>query len=287
MMPDAEDRPRRLRGNRSLGSRDRTPDVAGLAISVLAHLAVIALYPFFTGSDSPSSLSSPSLPVTPEPGGTQVVRIVEVATPAPGDPVNPLEIDDPADPDIVPDVPEIEGEGFRLPERYRSAGERLRVGRGDPRLWQPLPPELVEPTREQILRVQLLAEIASMHDSAVAEAERERRALDWTRTDEDGNRWGVSPGRIHLGKFSVPLPFGFGPPPDYSGDQAEMAFRLNDIDRAAGTRALRQSWKERSEVMRQRREEERKAAEEREQGTEGKPPPPVKPDTTSARRNRG
>lgn len=139
---------------------------------------------------------------------------------------------------------------------------------------------MTEPTPEEVARLLLLTALESMNDSAMIEAERAQRFTDWTYTDDDGGRWGVSPGRLHLGDLSIPLPFGFGPPPDYNGDQARRAFEFLDIDRAAGTRAVRESWKERLDAMRERRERQR--AEEQGEGGEGRPV--ARPDTTGVRR---
>lgn len=264
----------------------RRPLVAGLALSALGHLLALVAYSFATGP-APGEPIPSARPQTAAPAGTQVVRIVEIGTSPSGDPEDPVEIDDPDPPAVVPEVPVLEGDQpeWTMP-RYRSVAERLRSRPGDARLWMPVDPALVELTAHEILELEIKIALEAMHDSAVAQAERTRAALDWTRTDEDGNKWGVSPGRIHLGKITVPLPFGFGLPPDYSGERAEMAFRIADIDRAAGSVAARRSWKERAEIMRRRREERRKAEEE--QADDKQAQAQVKPDTVpgAPRRNR-
>lgn len=263
-----------------LGGRNRVPYGVGFLVSVLVHLALIALYPFFgpAGRDGAAPILPPD---AAEPRGTQLLQIVELA---PGEvtPEEPVETTTPEVPDVAPETPDVEDRRPpALPDRYRSAAERLRPGSGDPRLWQPLDPSIGEPTPEEVARLRLLTAIESMSDSALAEAERAAAATDWTYTDDDGNRWGVSPGRLHLGGVSIPLPFGFGPPPDYNGDQARRAFELSDLDRAAGSRAVRDAWRERLEVMRQRREERRA----REEAEEREPPRRVvPPDTTRSRR---
>ena len=213
----------------------------------------------------------------------RAVQIVEVAEADVGDPSDPVEIEDPGEPDVAPEVPDFEEEiEVYIPGRYPSPGERLRVGEGDPRLWQPIDPELLAPTPHELLTLRLAAAIEAGNDSALAEAERLAESLDWTHTDDEGRKWGVSPGKIHLGDMEIPVPFGFGPPPDYNGDQADWAFRMADINRAAGSVAARMSWKERVEVMRRRREAQR-AEEEAEKETA---PPVVKPDTTGVSKRR-
>lgn len=259
-----------------------------LVASAVAHMLLIVLYPFFSGR-YPDAPFAPYEPPTREAGGMRVVRIIEVTSPEAGTPDDPLEVEEVEQPDIV-----AEGPGFdeairiRSPELYRyvPAWERLRLSHGDRRLWRPIDPALVAPTPEQILNLEIAAAIEAGHDSAAAEAERARRALDWTHTGEDGRRWGVSPGKIHLGDVTIPLPFGFGPPPDYNGDRAEWAFRMADIERAARTLAVRRSLQERNEVMKKRREE--KARKEREEKEKGKAVvlPVVRPDTISGRPGR-
>lgn len=240
----------------------RRPFVAGLALSALVHLLSLVAYSFAT-APAPGGPTLAAPPRAAAPGGTQVVRLAETGTAPSDEPLDPVRIEDPEQPDVQPQAPALEDDvSAWTPRRYTSAAERLRSRSGDARLWMPIDPALVELTDHEILELELMIALEAMNDSAVAQAERARAALDWTRTDEDGNKWGVSPGRIHLGKITVPLPFGFGPPPDYSGDRAEMAFRIVDIDRAAGSVAARRSWKERAEIMRRRREERRQAEEE-------------------------
>ncbi len=271
--PEAGGRPRRERADRV---RHRRAVVLGLAVSVLVHAALIVLYPL-------GSVTGPAevrlQPVSPERNafGVRVFTLNERPAGAVAEPDDPLDIQDLVDPEVSVDVPVLEDAlRARLPSRGVSASERLILRDGDPRLWTPVHPRLSEPSPHQILELNVHAAIEAGRDSARAEAERARAALDWTHTDEDGKMWGVSPGRIHLGDIEVPLPFGFGPPPDYSGDRAEWAFRMADIDRAQGTLAARRSWKERLEAMRLRREARR--AEEDGQAKAGGQ---VKPDTTS------
>lgn len=274
---DAEDPGGGRRARRSSRST-----AVGLALSAVVHILAIVVYAFSSapGARHPAPARVPS---PPPPAGVQVVRIVETESSTPENPTDPLELETPDEPSIVPDMPVFEGDRFELPGRYRPAAERLRVGPGDPRLWGALEPEVIAPTPDEVLELRLLAAIEAMTDSALAEAERAQRALDWTHTDDEGRRWGFSPGQIHLGDVTLPLPFGFGPPPDYTGERAEMAFRLSDIDRAARVLGPRRSWKERAEAMRERREELRRAEEAKADAERAAKPPVVKPDTTRSR----
>lgn len=279
-MSDTRDATASRSGGRRSRRSQRTPFSVGFFLSAALHLLLVALYPFF-GPGGSDGVAPPLPPDAFEPAGTEVIQLVELTTGESGTPDDPVETETPDLPTVDADVPDFSDTRTRFPDRYRSPAERLRAGQGDPRLWQGLDPSVGEPTVEEVARLRLLTAIESMNDSALIAAERAARATDWTYTDDDGNRWGVSPGKLHLGKVSIPLPFGFGPPPDYSGDQARRAFEFADIDRAAGTRAAREAWKERLEAMRERREQRR--AEEQE--NEGDPPRTrVRPDTTGVSR---
>ncbi len=256
------------------------PVLAGLGVSLALHLLVILFYSSLVRVSVPDVIMVPVSPPAIEPDVMEVVQIITVETPETSTPEEPTPAEEVSAPEVDVTGPEIAPEiDLFLPDRYRSAVERLRLGAGDPRLWEPVDPQLLEPAPEQILAIRIATLIAEGNDSALAEAQALSRAMDWTYTDEDGKRWGLSPGMIHLGDISVPLPFSFGVPYDYSGERAEMAFRMNDIQRAAGTLAARQSWRERMEAMRKRREE-RRAEEE---AARAKAPPTAKPDTTFSR----
>ena len=216
------------------------------------------------------------------------MQIVEVVTPETEEPPDPVEIESPDDPDEAVEVADFEVDQPVRFEPYMSAAERLRLSPGDLRLWVPPDPSLAAPTLEHFLEVELATAIRDANDSMAAAIAAEMAATDWTYTDDEGKRWGVSPGRIHLGGLTLPLPFGFGPPPDYNGDRSEMAFRIADINRAASRGAVLQSWKERREAMKKRREELRALRQQRKEKEEEKvaKPPVIKPDTTSGRSGR-
>ena len=286
MTNGAEGRRSEPRQSRARRRGERHGIVTGLVVSGLAHLLVIVLYPFFT-APYPGGLPIPfPPPPAPEAGGIQVVQIVEVVTPEAVDPTDPVEIEPPDAPEATPEVPDFEEEQRVQFHRYLTAVERLRLGEGDPRLWRPIDPSLAAPTPQHVLEVRLAVAIRDGNDSIAAAIEAARALTDWTHTDDEGKRWGVSPGKIHLGDITIPLPFGFGPPPDYNGDRSEMAFRIADIERAAGTAAVRQSWKERRESMKKRREELRALKQKGKEKGKGAKPLVAKPDTTSSRPGR-
>ncbi len=282
----ADDQRSEPRGARARLRAERRGVVTGLVVSALAHLLLIVLYPFFAVPYPRGLPNSFPPPAAPEPAGIEVLQIVEIITPETEAPPDPIEIEAPEEPEVAVEVADFEEE---LPvefHQYLSAAERLRLGPGDPRLWRPIDPELAAPSPEHVLETLLAIAIRESNDSVAAAIEAARAATDWTHTDGEGKKWGVSPGKIHLGDITIPLPFGFGPPPDYSGDRAEMAFRLLDIERAASRGAVQRSWKERREAMKKRREELR-ALRQKDKGKEKDAKPPVvKPDTTSSRPGR-
>ena len=284
----AEDRRSKPRRGRARRRGERRGIVTGLVVSGLAHLLLIVLYPFFTVPYPRGTPIAAPPPPAPEPGGIQVVQIIEVVTPDTEDPPDPVVIESPDDPDEAVEVADFEEEQPVRFRPYASAAERLRLAPGDLRLWVPADPSLAAPAPEHVLEVRLATAIRAANDSMAAAVAAEMAATDWTYTDDEGKRWGVSPGKIHLGGLTLPLPFGFGPPPDYNGDRSEMAFRIADINRAAGRAAVLQSWKERREAMKKRREELRALRQQRKEKEEGKvaKPPVIKPDTTSGRPGR-
>ena len=111
-------------------------------------------------------------------------------------------------------------------------------------------------------RLRLRWAAADWNDARNAEARAAEDALDWTHTDSEGNRWGVSPGKIHLGKVALPLPFGFGNARGTNPEAERARFQGEEIDRAAARGAALQTQKERARAIRERedakREEEKK-----------------------------
>jgi hypothetical protein len=91
------------------------------------------------------------------------------------------------------------------------------------------------------------------------------RAVDWTKTDADGGRWGISPEGLHLGDITIPIPVNFSPGP---GKRDEVAGRVRDWSeiQSQGSRMEgKETFEERVKAIRERKEKERK---------EGGAPPP-------------
>jgi len=233
-----------------------------LGFSALVHLLAIALYQL--GDGIPAGSLPPPVPTreSPPPEGLLVLNLVEMPPgEEPDDPLQPEE-EEPAEPFLpgpppgapappggVPTAPP--GEEERAP---RTAAELLRPTLGDPDLWVFRLPELSDQER---YRLQLEGRLEAWQDSVMAEMERARQATDWTYTDDDGNRWGISPGRIHLGSFSLPLPLGFATPPGLRDEIERRGWEWDEIQRGAASGVTWETWQERAREIRQRREAER------------------------------
>lgn len=213
---------------------------------------------------------------------------VEVVVPEPEperEEVSPV----PARPDPSPETSGAgtgDGEGFG-PDGP-TAAERLRVRTSDGRLWAPLTDEVTGLSAQQLMESELAWRLGVWNDSMAMEADRAERATDWTYTDEEGNRWGVSPGRIHLGSITLPMPFSFGVAPGVYDEVRERAFIDGEIARGAATSVIRDSWRDRAQAIRRRRDRERAEAQEeaRTQERSGAGPRRTRPDTTRVPRIR-
>lgn len=246
-----------------------------IAASVLFHVLVVLIY----------SVSSPDwkfiavVPVGQAPTmpveGTRVVRIVEFP------PDEPL-IDAPEEPDPEPEQEqETEQEAPTAPASESTtpaiedvpagvrASEALRVRSADLRLWRAAAPEAHELTEEERMQLELAGRLEAWNDSVRALVSAERGLTDWTRTGENGERWGISPGKLHLGKLTLPLPFGFGTNGWMRERAARRAFEDADIRNGAAASFMADYWKERVEAIRRRRDREREKA--RSDSTTAKP----------------
>ncbi|MEX0843008.1 MAG: hypothetical protein WD120_01540 [Gemmatimonadota bacterium] len=255
----------------------------GAVISILVHVLLIAVYPFLMDRISPEL---PQRPVEESRDPESYMEIVLLVEPddeeedaEPVEVVEEIAEEETAVEVEVPVVDEAEEEqesvveeeavvdAEEAEERELSVAERLRPGDVDPRLWLPLDSESLQLTDME--RAQLLVHgmIRNWNDSmAVAEALRSQ-ALDWTYTDDDGRRWGVSPGTLHLGDFSIPLPVTFDVPPGMRDELRRRQWIYDDIARGAASAEKRELWSNRAREIRRRLDEER-------DGNEGSGNPP-------------
>ncbi len=104
------------------------------------------------------------------------------------------------------------------------------------------------------MQLELTGKIEEWNDSVAQALAADVALTDWTTTDSQGRRWGFSPGQIHLGGITLPLPFYFGGNSWQREQAARRAWEDQDILRGTNVQALRSSWRERAEAIRRRRD---------------------------------
>lgn len=250
--------PRRPRGGRRPGrANDRRILRAGIAISIAVHILLLIVSRFVILFDEPR----PELPFDAAPAPVASTPAMEVVSLRPvTDAVEPVQtpalplserpvVVDPLDTQPDPAVPAAPTPSAR--DRFSEAIEALRPRLLDPRLRPGNADALRTDDERAALRV--YARINALNDSILAEMERGRRATDWTWTDSEGRRWGVSPGKLHLGGLELPLPLTFSPTPE----QRERIREWNEIQAQAERGAIGQTFDERVEAIREARDAER------------------------------
>jgi len=249
---------------RSGAPYDRVLPVA-LALSVLLHVVVVVFDPtLFLVKVTPRPYAVGPVRAA-APAGIRVIGIEAVEGDVPlaraDDPDEPVEISPVRGPAGVPGAPDVSapfGSGLIAPGP--TAAERLRPVLRDRRIWAPLDRGINDLTPEQREELALAGRIAEWQDSVAAAAAAESALTDWTTTDAQGKRWGISPGAIHLGDVTLPLPFAFGTPVGQRDQARERAWEWEEITRGAASGAVRDSWKERAQAIRERRDRERAKA---------------------------
>ncbi len=269
--PDAAESAGRSRTRRL----DRTAIRVGIGVSVLVHILLVLAYPGLLDRMPEMRMSPPSDPDDPELVGIEIVTFQEVPDdPEPTEVTTPPEIvvdlPDPMEEEAplavpIPAPPEIPRPGTGAQAQAddpdpRTAWERLQPQMGDPRLWAPLSRDYADLTDEERAELLLRAMIRDWNDSVAVAVALSGEATDWTFTDEQGRRWGLSPGRLHLGDFSIPLPVSFQMPQARRNDMMVRDWEVRDILRGSATAEVRQSWAERAREIRERLDAERARA---------------------------
>ncbi len=232
----------------------------GIGASAALHIGVIALYSVVITQWSPRetllAVDSPSRAFS----DMRIVRVIEIeptdlTAEPPDDPSQPTAEFQPEVADVGPPVPD--GVDFDEPPGRRRASEVLRVRSSDARLWREAMPELFELTDAERMQLQLAGRLEEWTDSVAEVVAAELALTDWTTTDDQGRRWGISPGQLHLGDITVPLPFYFRGNSWQREVASRRAWEDQDILNGANVQALRSSWRERAEAIRRRRDGDR------------------------------
>ena len=236
----------------------RLPDLASLLEDpegAAARESVVYLP--IDGFPGPRTSAQPSS----EPAAVSAAPAAPLAAPAPATGLPA------ATPDVSPIVPGVSGvpgaDSGGVPggsaggtaesarDRFNRAVEALR-----PRLPSPLLRDAnIDRLRTDEERAQLraYARIRALNDSILAEVEAGRRATDWTWTDDQGRRWGISPGKLHLGGIEIPLPVQTAG----SREDRDMVREWQEIQAQAERGAIDETFDERVEAIRARRDAER------------------------------
>lgn len=260
MRPDGTDEPTDRAARRpGLGSRRvvRT----SFAVSAAIHVLAVVLYPLMFERLDPSGTFFLPPPADGPPQGAQVIRLLDIEEVQDTErPEDPEQIEQVEVPEPETGVPILEGlPGVDLVPPGPTAAERLRPVLVDARLWRMPPPEFFELPLDQREELILADRISEWLDSVrIAEAA-EAALTDWTFTDADGGRWGISPGKIHLGDLTLPLPFGFGTQVGQRDRTNQLVWQWEEIMRQAARAEVEMSWRERAAAIRARRDAERAA----------------------------
>lgn len=237
--------------------RDRRVLLVGLAISAVLHLVVITLVSDWLNPDSRRPPRPAPATIAEPPRGMRAVEMsIEPAArdldvpelPEPDEREDPQERDDPA-PRVVATA---EAAADSAPADSLTAADRLAVRVVDPRLWEPMILIPRAPTIEDV-EARIGAAVELLSDSALAEAEAAIRARDWTVEGADGGKWGISPGKLHLGTITLPLPIWFPVDPDALAAEAQWY----ELDQQLERSRILESFEERVRAIRERRERER------------------------------
>ena len=252
-------------GERDLQLERPRPDASrvlwiSLAVSAVLHLLAIGFYALVMARLTPTPLPSDPSAGPPEPEGTEIVRLVIVP-----DEEAPPEEEPPLTESPEPALTEPPTEpGGETPvaqpapgERSPTAAERLRPREeGDDRIWRPIDPALLELSPTEVAELRASGRMEAWADSVAAVREAERRALDWTYTDDEGRRWGISPDGVHLGDVTLPVP-SLG---SKHAESNRRSYEWGEIERGAADAATRYQQEDRARAIRERRERERAEA---------------------------
>jgi hypothetical protein len=258
-------KPPRTAGPAPLRPRPRDPrwlGPAGIAASVLLHVVAFLLFRFTAPNWADAMEDARAERASTPARGMRVVQVLPTADAS----AERIRVADP-EPQLepsrsllpVPIVPPRITFGPRSASRDPgSLSARTRPRSDDPRLWNLPAPPMPLPSELDVALAPLYARLGAIADSMYAAGVAAERALDWTVTDENGNKWGFSPGKIHLGPITLPLPFGFSPPPGRRDEYNNRVDGWTAIQRQAGQAAILEAIEERAKAIRARMDSTRR-----------------------------
>lgn len=247
----------------------RRPLLVGLAISVVVHGLVFLFLHQVVFMPVPVPGAPARGEASPRPRGMRVYNLAIDASAPPIRPSTPTREARPAPSRAPTAEPPAETEEEGPERRARAVEERLRPRLGDARIWAPVqaPAQPEDSLTTQDAENRIARQLGIFNDSAAAAAERARRATDWTVTDANGGRWGISPGKLHLGKLTLPLPLALPPP---SGPVGRRMAEWEEMQGQAARERARESFEDRVRAIRERKDREREEQKQKE-------PPPSPP----------
>jgi hypothetical protein len=254
---------------------------SSIALSIVLHAALILLIrayvwipivqkdqPVFhvfnldaLPKESPVPVAAPPIaeadaaPDLPEPAPLTPTRIAQ-----------PAEDEEPllTQPAIVPSGIPASGEAVAPPNPAAVRGspaQRFQRRIVEPSLWVGPATAFPAPvTPEEAAAGRLATGIRSFNDSVAAAAAADERATDWTVKDKDGGRWGVSPGAIHIGSVTLPLPFGFSGPTGRREETADKMRTYAESNAQAKRLEMEETFESRAKALRARKDAERDSA---------------------------
>ncbi len=238
---------------------NRRSMVGGLLVSAVLHGILIFIYSLSMEDWYLGETVSVRETVSGSIDGIRVVRIIETDLLETESDLPEEIVEDPVlDVDVIPQELDQEGnEDIGSIELRLRASEVLRVKNSDDRLWRKAQPEVFQLDETEIMELMLAGRLEIWVDSVYRAMEAENALTDWTKTDSEGKRWGVSPGRLHMGDVSIPLPIYFGGNSWQRERSTRRAWEDRDIMNASRDASIRRSWRERAEAIRRRKDQER------------------------------
>ena len=238
---------------------NRRSMVGGLLVSAVLHGILIFIYSLSMEDWYLGETVSVRETVSGSIDGIRVVRIIETDLLETESDLPEEIVEDPVlDVDVIPQELDQEGnEDIGSIELRLRASEVLRVKNSDDRLWGKAQPEVFQLDYAEIMELMLAGRLEIWVDSVYRAMEAENALTDWTKTDSEGKRWGVSPGRLHMGDVSIPLPIYFGGNSWQRERSTRRAWEDRDIMNASRDASIRRSWRERAEAIRRRKDRER------------------------------